>query len=532
MYHFSTDSHIFIAEPTFVFIIAHAMPCSQIMILKFTIIIVPADIVYPTRPCYNGLNPFQGGLLHLKASGKLSKFFSVQDMTVGRPMDTLIAFSIPLLVGNFAQQLYNTVDSIIVGQYIGDTALAAVGTSGPILNLMLVLFMGISTGASILSAQFFGAKDRPTLSRLVGSTFFLTLASGILMSIIGYFSTGFLITLVHPPENVSIGAVTYLQIIFIGMTGAAAYNILSGVLRGMGDSFYPLVFLVIACLSNIVLDLVFVKYFGWGIAGVAWATIIAQGISGILCTIRLLSMKNEIDINRSVFIPDRILISKLVKLGFPAGITSAIFSMSAIVVQNLTNSMGELTIAATVAVMRVDGFAMMPNFTFGTAATTYVGQNIGAGKPDRVRPGTNDLMRIALICSSVLVACILLFGRPLIGLFTQTDTVISLGARGLRWQALGYIAFAVSQVLQGVMRGAGETVIPMWISVISTIILRMPLAYLIARLTVSAAWPNGNPDAIFSSLLISWVLAMVMTLFTYKNSHWKRKLPESIRNNI
>ena len=272
------------------------------------------------------------------------------------------------------------------------------------------------------------------------------------------------------------------------------------------------------------------KNLGWGIAGVAWATIIAQGISGVLCTIRLLRMKDQLDLSRSVFIPDKVLINRLVKLGFPAGITSAIFSMSAIVVQNLTNSMGELTIAATVAVMRVDGFAMMPNFTFGTAATTYVGQNIGARKADRIRPGTRDLMKIGLICSSVLVVCILLWGRALIGMFTQTETVISLGARGLRWQALGYIAFAVSQVLQGVMRGAGETVIPMWISVLSTIVLRMPLAYLIAFLTVSEAWPNGNPDAIFSSLLISWVLAMVMSLITYRQGKWKKKLPETLQN--
>ena len=468
----------------------------------------------------------------MKPMEKFTRLFGVQDMTVGRPLDTLIAFSIPLLIGNFAQQLYNTVDSIIVGQYIGDTALAAVGTSGPILNLMLVLFMGISTGASILAAQYFGARDRATLSKLVGSTFFLVLFSGILMSVLGYLLTGFLVGLVNPPENVAAGAIIYLRIIFIGMTGAAAYNILAGVLRGMGDSVYPLIFLVIACVLNIILDIVFVRNFGWGIAGVAWATIIAQAISGILCTIRLLHMKSHIDVNRETMKPEKRLILNLCSLGFPAGITSAIFSMSAIVVQNLTNSMGELTIAATVAVMRVDGFAMMPNFTFGTAATTYVGQNIGAGQAERVRPGTRDLMKISLICSSVLVACILVFGRGLIGMFTQTDTVILLGARGLRIQALGYIAFAVSQVLQGVMRGAGETVVPMWISIITTIILRMPLAYLIAYLTRSALWPNGNPDAIFVSLLVSWLVAMILSVLLYRSGHWLKKLPASIRTRI
>ena len=214
---------------------------------------------------------------------RISRFFGEQDMTVGKPMSRLLQFSIPLLIGNFAQQLYNTVDSIIVGKYIGDSALAAVGTSGPILNLMLVLFMGISTGASILSAQYYGAKDRGLLSRLVGTTFFLTAVSGIFMSILGFFTTPFFIGLVHPPENVSEGAIVYLRIIFAGMTGAAAYNILSGVLRGMGDSVFPLLFLVLASLINIVLDLLFVRNFSMGIAGVAYATILAQFLSGILC---------------------------------------------------------------------------------------------------------------------------------------------------------------------------------------------------------------------------------------------------------
>ena len=409
---------------------------------------------------------------------RLKTFFGVQDMTTGNPMNKLIQFSVPLLIGNLAQQLYNTVDSIVVGKYIGDTALAAVGTAGPILNLLLVLFMGVATGASILASQYFGAKDRYSLSRAVGSTIVLTVLSGLIMMIVGYFASPFLISLISPPADVAVGAVTYLQIIFIGIMGGAAYNILSGVLRGIGDSFYPLVYLVTACLLNIVLDILFVARFGMGVAGVAWATIIAQAISGVLCLIRLVGMKDLIDINRTTLVPDGPITRKLCTLGLPAGITQALFSMSAIVVQGLTNSLGTAVIAANVAVMRVDGFAMMPNFTFGTASTTFVGQNIGAGRIDRVRTGTRDLLKLALGTAGVLVACILLFGHHLIGLFTETEDVIQIGLRGLRWLALGYIAFAVSQVLQGAMRGSGETMIPMWISIISTIIIRLPLAYL------------------------------------------------------
>ena len=463
---------------------------------------------------------------------KLQSYFGTQDMTIDSPLRVLIRFSMPLLIGNFAQQLYNTVDSIIVGKYIGDTALAAVGTSNPILNLMLVLFMGISTGASILAAQFFGAKLRAELSKLVGSTIFLTVASSIIMSTLGYLATPALIGMVAPPEAVAQGAIIYLRIIFVGMIGSAAYNILAGVLRGMGDSFYPLVFLIIASILNIILDIVFVRDFAMGIAGVAWATIIAQAVSGLLCLVRLVRMKDTVDINRSTLAPDGRLIKKLCLLGMPAGITSAIYSMSAIVVQNLTNAMGETMIAANVAVMKVDGFAMMPNFTFGTAATTYVGQNVGARKPERIRKGTSSMLKLGLSVSAVLVGCILLFGRSLIGMFTDTEMVISLGDRGLKWLALGYICFSVSQVLQGVMRGAGETVKPMWISIISTVILRMPLAYLLVNLTRSAEWVNGHPDAIFSSLLISWVLAMLMSLYVYKRGQWKKKLPQDMAEHM
>ncbi len=465
----------------------------------------------------------------MSLSAKLKAMFGAQDMTVGKTMDCLVKFSVPLLIGNLAQQLYNTVDSIVVGQYIGDTALAAVGTAGPVLNLLLVLFMGISTGASILTAQFFGAKDRRQLSHVVGSTIFLVVASSLLMMVVGYFGSPWLISLVAPPEDVAQGATIYLQIIFIGILGGGMYNILSGVLRGMGDSVNPLIYLVIASLLNILLDLLFVAQFNMGIAGVALATIIAQFVSGILCLLRLIRMRDVIDVNVKTLTPDRRLVGKLCKLGLPAGITQVIFSLSTIIVQNLTNSLGTAMIAANVAVMRVDGFAMMPNFTYGTAATTFVGQNIGACKADRVRKGVKDMLVLALGTAGVLVGCILLFGYNLIGLFTTTPDVIMLGERGLRWLALGYIAFAVTQVLQGVMRGAGDTMIPMWISIITTVILRMPLAYLLAALTKSAAWPNGHPDAIFGSLLVSWLVGTALSVIAYRLGLWRKKLPEELQ---
>ena len=460
---------------------------------------------------------------------KMRSLFGAQDMTVGSPMSCLLKFSIPLLIGNLAQQLYNTVDAMVIGQSSwGDQGLAAVGLAGPIVNLLLVLFMGISTGASVLSAQYFGAKDRPTLNRTVGASLFLIVISGLIMMAAGYFLSPLLINMTNPPSpEVGAGATDYLQIFFLGIIGSGMYNIISGVLRGLGDSMMPLLFLVVACVLNIILDLAFVNQMG--VAGVALATIIAQGVSAVLCLWRLCHIRHICDVEmRHVVHPDKTLMLKIGAIGLPAGITQAIFSMSAIIVQNLTNRLGDAMVAANTAVMRVDGFAMMPNFTFGTAATTYIGQNVGAGRGDRLKPGIKAMLTLGLISSTILVACILLFGHQLIGMFTDTELTIQLGVQGLNTLAFGYICFSVSQVLQGSMRGAGETKVPMYISILTTVVLRMPLAYLMAYLTRTETWPNGQPAALFVSLLVSWVVAMLMSIIAYRMKWWRSKLPGTL----
>ena len=456
---------------------------------------------------------------------KLRSLFGAQDMTVGSPMSCLLKFSIPLLIGNLAQQLYNTVDAIVIGNSSwGDQGLAAVGLAGPIVNLLLVLFMGISTGASILSAQYFGAKDRPTLNKCIGAALFLIVVSGLIMMAAGYFLSPMLIGLTTPPSpEVGQGATDYLQIFFLGIIGSGMYNIISGILRGLGDSMMPLLFLVIACVLNIFLDLAFVN--SMGVAGVALATIIAQGVSAVLCLWRLCHIRHICDVKvEHIIHPDKPLMLKIGALGLPSGITQAIFSMSAIIVQSLTNTLGDAMVAANTAIMRVDGFAMMPNFTFGTAATTYIGQNVGAGRGDRLKPGLKAMLLLGLISSTVLVAAILLFGHNIIGWFTETELTIQLGVQGLQTLAFGYICFSVTQVLQGSMRGAGETKLPMYISIIGTVILRMPLAYLMAALTKNETWPNGQPIALFGSLLISWVVSMMMTVVSYRMKFWRKKL--------
>ncbi len=454
---------------------------------------------------------------------KFSELFSPKDMTEGIPWKRIVEFSLPMLIGNIAQQFYNTADSIIVGKYVGDNALAAVGSASPILNLLLVLFVGIATGAGIMVAQYFGAKDREKLSHTIGVCISLTAIASLIIMVIGPLVTRPLLSFLNTPASIIDWCADYLVIYYVGIAGFAYYNILAGVLRGLGDSISALGFLLIATILNVFLDLWFVAGLGMGVPGVALATIIAQGISAVLCIIKLARMNSTFDFNLKMLVPAKEYSMKLIKLGLPSGFTQAIFSIATIVVQSLTNSFGEMVIACNVIVMRVDGFAMMPNFTFGNAMTTYAGQNIGAKKMDRVDKGTKDGTMIAVGVSTVITILILIFGKYLMGVFTDTAELVDLSMHMMRILAVGYIAMAVTQSLSGVMRGAGDTMTPMWISLITTVILRVPVAYGIAYLTRSAAYPTGRPESTFISLLVSWTLGAIVTTVFFKRGKWRNK---------
>ena len=453
----------------------------------------------------------------------LKKLFAPVDMTVGRPWEDILIFTVPMLIGNIAQQLYNTVDSVVVGKYVGDNALAAVGSAGPILNLLIVLFIGISVGASIMVSQYFGARSKEDLSRTIGSCIVLTGLASLLVMVVATLLSRPLLILLGTPDSILDWCTSYLHILFLGVAGMAYYNILSGVLRGLGDSISALIYLIVASVTNIVLDVLFVAQFKMGVAGVALATVIAQAISALLCVWKLSRMRDLFDMNRSYMRLSKQHTMNIIKLGVPSGVTQAIMSMAMLVVQSLTNSFGEQFIAANVIVMRVDGFAMLPNFSFGTAMTTYAGQNIGARAHDRVMKGAKQGTIMGLGVSAAITTGILLFGRGLMSIFTNTEELVKMSMDMMQILAVGYIAMAVIQCLSGVMRGAGDTMTPMWISLIMTIIIRVPLAYGLAYLTRSAQFPQGRKECIFISLLISWLLGAVMTAVCYKRGKWKEK---------
>ena len=453
---------------------------------------------------------------------KLKELFSAKDMTLGSPWKRILEFSIPMLLGNFAQQLYNTADTIIVGIYKGDLALSAVGSSMPILNLLLALFVGVSTGAGIVVSQRFGAKDRDGLSLAIGNCITLSAIATVVIMILGPLITRPLLTLLKTPDSIFDWCSQYLNIYFIGIVGFFFYNMLSGILRGLGDSVTALGFLLVSAALNVGLDLLLVK--DMGVAGVALATAIAQGISAVLCYLKLRTMSDIFDMRVKYVKLRKEVAKRILTLGLPSGITQAIMASAGMVVMNLTNQMGEMVVACNVIVMRVDGFAMLPNMTFGQAMSVYTGQNVGAGKFDRVHQGTKQGTFIGLICSAAITGILLLFGRHLFALFTDTPALIDLANRMIRLMAVGYICISVTQVLGGVMRGAGDTTTPMWVSMISTIFIRVPVAYGLAYLTRTPEFPHGQPIALFSSLMVSWSLGMVISIIVFSMGRWKKKM--------
>ncbi len=454
---------------------------------------------------------------------RLKKLFAPVDMTVGRPWEDILIFTVPMLIGNIAQQLYNTVDSVVVGQFVGDNALAAVGSAGPIVNLLIVLFVGISVGASIMVSQYLGARNREALSSTIGTSIVLTAIASLVVMALGTVAARPLLRFLNTPGTIIDWCTSYLQILFVGVAGMAYYNILSGILRGLGDSMSALLYLLVASALNIVLDLAFVVKLGMGVSGVALATALAQAVSALLCLRRLTRLKDLFELKWKYVRLSKHHANNVIRLGVPSGVTQAILSMAMLVVQSLTNSFGEMFIAANVIVMRVDGFAMMPNFSFGTAMTTYAGQNVGAGEHERVTKGAKQGTIMAMGTSAALVALILLFGRPLMGIFTNTPELVTLSMNMMCILAAGYIAVAVTQTLSGVMRGAGDTMTPMWISLVSTILIRVPLAYGLVHLTKTPELPQGQRACVFISLLISWVMGAVITSIFYKRGKWKNK---------
>lgn len=445
---------------------------------------------------------------------QLKKLVSAVDMTEGRPWEKLLLFTVPLIIGMVFQQMYSTADAIFLGQFVGDNALAAVGASMPVFFLIMVLMMGVSMGSGVMIAQYFGAKSREDISYTVGVSITLITIVSVFIMIFGPLITRPMLVLMATPAEILDDSALYMNVLLWGILGMAYFNVLSGILRGLGDSFSPLIYLIVSSVLNIALNFMFIVIFGMGVFGAAIGTVIAQALSSILCFRKLMQMQDVFDMGWSYLLPRRKYVVQMLKIGVPLGASQAVFSLAMMIIQPLVNYFGPLFIATNVIVMRIDGFVMMPIFAFSNAITVYTGQNVGAGRLDRVSQGTKQCCYMVGATAVVVVAAILLWGHHIAALFTQTQDVIDLSMTMLRILAIGYIAFSFNMVLWGVIRGAGDAISPLWGSLINSIIVRVPTAFLFVHLM-------GRPEALMYSMLVSWLFNLAYGAVVYRIGKWR-----------
>ncbi|MBU0935696.1 MAG: MATE family efflux transporter [Spirochaetes bacterium] len=441
----------------------------------------------------------------------------MKDLTQGNETKVIVAFALPMLLGNVFQQLYTMVDSIIVGNFVGTYALAAVGTAFPVIFLMVSLIMGLTMGTTVLVAQYFGAKDYLRVRLAVDTGYIILFWSGLAMSIIGVASTGTILRLLNVPPEVLPEATTYLRIIFSGLLAMFGYNAISAILRGLGDSKTPLYLLIVASLVNIALDLLFVLVFGWGVAGVAWATVISQGLSFVGGMVYLNTRNEHVRFDLKTLRFDKEIFKQSVRIGLPTGIQQTMVSLGMMALMRIVNGFGATAIAAYTAASRLDSFAAMPAMNLSQAISTFTGQNMGAGRTERVKRGHLSATLIGGIIS-VLVGLVAIFwGRPMIGLFTQDAAVMALGARYLLIVGASYILFSTMFINNGVMRGAGDAFIPMINTLLALWLVRIPVALLLSG-------PLGlGTDGLWLSIPAGWIMGAIFSTWYYLGGRWKRK---------
>lgn len=441
----------------------------------------------------------------------------IRDMTQGSPAKLIWSFSIPMFIGNLFQQFYNMVDAIVVGRFIGPQALAAVGTSFPVIFLLVSVVLGLSMGSGIVISQYFGAKDHAKTRRAISTAITFQVISAAVVSIVGVFASRPLLVLLGTPESILPDAAAYMQIFFGGVVFMFVYNALAGILRALGDSKTPLYFLIVSTIVNVVLNVYFVVYLGWGVPGVAWATVISQGLSSALSLIYIFYRIPFLKFSRHEWSFDRDIFANMVKIGIPSSLQQGIASVGMLVVQSLVNGFGPTTMAAFAAAGRMDSFAMMPIMNFSMAISTYTGQNIGAGRFDRIGAGLKATLAMVIVSTLMVTILVFTVGAQLVTVFVSAaeTEVIAMGVDYMRTVSVFYVVFGTLMVLNGVLRGAGDAFIPLFTS-LTSLVVRVAMAY---WLTTTALGYRG----IWWSIPIGWSIAVFVPVLRYLGGAWKAK---------
>lgn len=439
----------------------------------------------------------------------------MKDLTSGNEGKLIFNFAIPMLIGNVFQQLYNVVDSIIVGQFIGKEALAAVGSSFPIIFVLIALVIGVSSGGTIVISQFFGAKDIDKVKKTIDTLFiFLFFASFVLSAVGIIFSKDIFELIKLPPEVIPL-AEEYIDIYLSGLLLFFGFYGTSAILRGLGDSKTPLYFMSISMTLNIGLDYLFVAVFNWGISGAAIATLISQGVVliGMIIYLNLNHKIIRFSFTKMVF--DKDIFIKSIRIGIPAGLQQSFVGIGKMALLRIVNNFGAAAVAAFTVAGRVDMFAAMPAMNFAAALSTFVGQNIGADKMSRVKKGLTATFLMTSLISLIVSSLVVLFRYEIMTWFSKDMEVINIGAEYLMIVSMFYILFSTMFVIGGVMRGAGDTLIPMFITLFALWIIRIPLSWFLSEeIGITGIW-WGVPAA--------WGTGMILSIIYYMTGRWKSK---------
>ncbi|MBQ8368572.1 MAG: MATE family efflux transporter [Clostridia bacterium] len=433
------------------------------------------------------------------------------DMTEGNIVQHIVLFALPLLVGNIFQQLYNTVDTWVVGNYVSEQAFSAVGSVGPIINMLIGFFMGLSSGAGVVISQYYGARKYDKVHDTVHTCIVMTLVLAVVFTAVGIAMTPTMLRLMNTPEDVFPESRAYLTIYFSGIIGLMFYNIGSGILRAVGDSQRPFYFLVVSAVLNTVLDLVFVIAFDMGVAGVAYATIISQGVSAILCIITLLRTDTCIRLSLRHLKMHWDMMKKIIKVGIPAAIQMTITAFSNVFVQSYINYFGTAFMGGWTAYAKIDQFMFMPMQSIALASTTFVGQNLGKNQVERSYEGIRKSMVMATACTFIILIPIMIFAPYLVQFFNDDPLIIEYGTMLLRWISPFYVLCCANQILSGALRGAGNSKVPMVIMICSFVVFRQIYLFVVSNFISNTVLP------IAMSYPAGWLMCSALTILYFKN---------------
>lgn len=441
---------------------------------------------------------------------------NITDMTTGNTTKHILQFALPLLLGNIFQQLYNMVDSLVVGNFVGSNSLAAVGTCGSLNFLFFSLSSGLAIGIGIIVAQFFGAKDDENIRSTIANSIYVLVSAALIVSLLGILLCPLILRLLHTPKHIIGESIIYMRTTCTGIVFIALYNGVASILRALGDSKTPLYFLMLSSVVNVVLDLVFVLCFGWGVFGVAFATVISQFTSAILSIIYAYHKIPYFKLTKVQLKPNRKIIVRSFRLGIPVALQNSMIAVSMMVLQGIVNGFGETVMAAYTIVSRIEQIVQQPYSSLSTSIINYSGQNIGAGKIDRVKKGFRQSILIAFIFSMVLIPIAYLFGETIVGFFVKDAAVIAIGKQALRINSLCYFGLGMIYVPRAVLNGCGDTGFSM-INGFTEVVCRIGYSNIFTRIPGIGYW------GIWITTGVTWVTTAIVCIIRYLSGKWQHK---------